>query len=88
MKNKIICLILSVLCLGAITACDYTHVEEYDEDKPTTSMFVVVEQAGVWKIVYHKETKVMYAISCGYYNTGTFTLLVDENGEPLLWEED
>lgn len=88
MKKKLICLILSVLCLGAITACNYTEVENYDEDKPTTSMFVVVEHTESWKIIYHKETKVMYAISCGYYNAGNFTLLVDENGDPLLWEGD
>lgn len=86
MKKKIICLLLSVLCLGAITSCDYADVENYDEDKPTTSMFVVVETTSTWQIVYHKETKVMYAVSAGAYNYGNFTLLVDENGDPLLWE--
>lgn len=86
--KKIICLILSVLCLSAITACDYASVEKYDEDKPTTSMFVVIEHTESWKIVYHKETKVMYAVSSWSYNCGNFTLLVDENGEPLLWEDD
>lgn len=86
--KKIICLILSVLCLSAITACEYASVEKYDENKPTTSMFVVVEHTGSWKIVYHKETKVMYAVSYSSYNRGNFTLLVDENGDPLLWEED
>ena len=86
--KKIICLILSVLCLGAITACDYAEVENYDEDKPTTSMFVVVETTSTWQIVYHKETKVMYAVSDYNNNFGNFTLLVDENGDPLLWEED
>jgi hypothetical protein len=88
MKNKIICLILSVLCLGAITSCDYAAVENYDEDKPTKSMFVVVETTTTWQIVYHKETKVMYAVSDCSYNFGNFTLLVDENGDPLLWKED
>ena len=86
--KKIICLILSVLCLSAITACYYAEVENYDEDKPTKSMFVIVETTGTWKIVYHKETKVMYAVSDCWYNFGNFTLLVDENGDPLLWEED
>ena len=86
--KKIICLLLSVLYLSTITACDYAEVENYDEDKPTTSMFVVVETTSAWKIVYHKETKVMYAVSDVSYNFGNFTLLVDENGDPLLWEEE
>ena len=88
MKKKLICLILSVLCLGTITSCDYADVEKYDEDKQTTSMFVIVETTASWRVVYHKETKVMYAVSNSSYNHGTFTLLVDENGDPLLWEED
>lgn len=86
--KKIICFILSVLCLCTITSCDYADVENYAEDKPTKSMFVVVETTSMWKIVYHKETKVMYAVSYGSYNLGNFTLLVDENGDPLLWTED
>lgn len=85
--KKIISFILSVLCLGAITSCDYASVEKYDKNEPTTSMFVVVETTSAWQIVYHKETNVMYVVSCGSYNYGNFTLLVDENGDPLLWED-
>lgn len=35
-------------------------------------------------IVYDKETKVMYVVS----RTGTFTVMVDENGKPLLYKEN
>ena len=49
-------------------------------------MFIEVEQTSAWKIVYDKETKVMYAVSFGIYNCGNFTLLVDENGNPKLWD--
>ena len=38
-------------------------------------------------IVYHKKTKVMYAISCGYHNCGTMTRLDNADGSPLLYEE-
>ena len=48
---------------------------------------VEVEQTGGYRIVYDKYTKVMYAVSAGYYNFGTFTLLVDANGNPLLYSE-
>ena len=33
-----------------------------------------------------KETGVMYAVSCGVYNNGTFTLLVDADGNPLIYK--
>ena len=39
------------------------------------------------QIVYHKETKVMYAVSCGSYNYGNLTVLVDADGKPMLWED-
>ena len=54
------------------------------EENP--SMFVEVERAGSWQVVYHKDTKVMYAVSFGAYNLGTFTLLVNADGTPMLWE--
>lgn len=51
-------------------------------------MFVVVEETSCWIVVYHKGTKVMYAVSSGGYNEGTFTLLCDKDGKPLLWRGD
>ena len=49
-------------------------------------MFVEIERGGTYRIVYQKETKVMYAVSSSGYNAGTFTLLVDENGDPMLYK--
>ena len=51
------------------------------------SSFVIVEQTSIWQVVYHKETKVMYVVSLGGYNCGSFTLLVDSDGSPMLYEE-
>lgn len=51
-------------------------------------MFIEVEGTEIWHVVYHKETKVMYVVSAGPYNAGTFTLLVDNAGKPLLWKGD
>ena len=50
------------------------------------SRFVQVETASTWRIVADKETGVMYAVSCGVYNNGTFTLLVDADGNPLIYK--
>ena len=52
------------------------------------SMFVLIEKGAIYNIVYHRETKVMYAISYGLYNSGNFTVMVDEEGKPLLYQED
>ena len=35
-----------------------------------------------YNIVYHKETKVMYAGG----NDTVFTVMLDADGKPLLWE--
>ena len=51
-----------------------------------TSRFVTVETTSLWKVVADKETGVMYTVSLGMYNIGTFTLLVDAEGNPLIYE--
>lgn len=39
-----------------------------------------------YMVVYHKETKVMYVVSRSSASNGIFTLLVDAEGKPLLYE--
>ena len=56
-------------------------------EEPSSSMFVCVERAALWDVVYHKDTCVMYAVSGGGYNAGTFTLLVNPDGTPMIWED-
>lgn len=73
-----------------LTACSGNTVtieNEYNKEGTVSSMFVEVERTGNFYVIYHKETKVMYAVSYGAHNCGTVTLLVDENGDPMLWEE-
>lgn len=89
MKKKVIALMFSVFALSTVlTGCNYATTEKtYDtEDENIKSMFIEVEDAGLWKVVFDKETKVMYVVSNGGYNSGNFTLLVDENGNPKLWD--
>lgn len=82
-KRIVIVFVLCLICVFNLFGCR-TEVE-YRETS-SSSMFVVVEVTGSWKVVYHKETKVMYAVSNCRYNYGNFTLMVDENGKPLLWQ--
>lgn len=45
-----------------------------------------VSNESSFRVVYDKDTMVMYTISEGKYNSGNLTLLVDENGKPLLYQ--
>lgn len=85
MKRKLAYILtLSMLLLSG---CDVKTVGKVGTvQKDDTSMFIEVEQTGGWKVVYHKETKVMYVVSTGAYNFGTFTLLVNADGTPMIWE--
>lgn len=78
--KRIIAIALMALML---TGC--TKTERVEEAKDA-SRFVTVEQTLKWRIVYDKETGVMYAVSHGIDNQGTFTLLVDAEGKPLIYE--
>ena len=81
MKKFVILLFASIL----FASCNLSKVEK-EPQLNEASMFVLIEESSIWKVVYHKETKVMYAVSWGSYNMGTFTLLVDKDGKPLLYK--
>lgn len=91
MTKRIICALLCVIFAFFLIGCN-TRIERADE-KPqqSVSMFVIVEGGkglDSYCIVYHRDTKVMYAISCGTYNSGNFTVLVNPDGSPMIWEGD
>lgn len=90
-KQKLIFLSLLAMIFLSMTDCDgnfsdktVTVIETYDTGE---SMFVGVEVTRFWIIVYHKETKVMYAVSRMSSGAGCFTLLVNPDGSPMIWEE-
>ena len=84
--KKIVVLFLILISLFSFSGCKVET--KADENIQPNSMFVVVECSNDWKIVYHKETKVMYAVSGGQYAYGTFVLLVNSDGTPMLWGEE
>lgn len=79
MKRMMIIVLMAIM----LTGCG-ANVEKASEN--TESRFIEVEATLTWKVVADKETGVMYAVSDGGYSHGIFTLLVDENGKPLIWE--
>lgn len=81
--KRIIAAILAMLALAGCAKVEKAHEKEKKVD---VSRFVQVELSPTWQVVADRDTGVMYAVSAGMYNLGTFTLLVDADGKPLLWK--
>lgn len=89
MKKRVAVVVYILSLVIAMTACAYSEVEKaYDEnsDEPIVSMFVEVETNPYFRVFYHRDTKVMYAASDPNYNRGNFTVLVNPDGSPMLYE--
>ncbi len=67
--------------------CVRTNSQNSQTNSQEENMFVYIQTADPYRpydIVYHRDTKVMYVIS--HINaTGTFTLLVNPDGTPMLY---
>ena len=84
MKKLLILLSISLVCLVGCAGCE---TREHPSSNYQGCTFAVLETGSCYSIVYNKQTKVMYAVSGGYYNGGTFTLLVNADGTPMTYEE-
>lgn len=87
MKRFIAGIVACVMILPGCSNVDVKEETQYNNNDTATSMFVVVEKARCWLVVYNKDTKVMYTVSRGSYNSGNFTLLVNPDGTPMIWED-
>ena len=83
MKKLIVLLMTIALCACLLMGCGSPKV---GENVSKSSSFVVVEDGHGYYVVYHKDTKVMYTLSTSNYNMGNFTLLVNPDGSPMIWE--
>lgn len=81
MIKKIGCAVIAILLVLLLIGCTSNDAVVQQE------MFASVENGTSWIVVYHKETKVMYVVSMSSYNCGNFTLLVNADGTPMLWED-
>lgn len=81
--------IVPTIALAAIllSGCAANDTESQVVDGKA-SMFIRVEQGASWNVYYHRDTKVMYVVSSSSYNHGNFTVLVNPDGSPMLWEEN
>ena len=82
--------LIVILTLFALCACLFAGCSSYPtsgESISKESSFIIVENGASYYIVYHKDTKVMYTMSTGGYNCGSFCLLVNSDGSPMVWGE-
>ena len=84
MKRLLIVLMAIALCACLFVGC--SNYPTSGDSVSKESSFVIVEDGASYYIVYHKDTKVMYTMSSGGYNCGSFCLLVNSDGSPMVWE--
>lgn len=87
MKNIMFIITFLIFSIVLFTGCDLAQSSDSKvyESLEKESLFEVIQVTDTYFIVYHLDSKVMYSVSRGRYNSGTFTLLVDSNGMPLLY---
>lgn len=83
--NKRYFMIALLSCL-ILAGCGSAAKTEEAAEPVNASRFLRVESADYWTVYADRETGVMYVVSNGLYNKGVFTMLVDADGKPLLWE--
>lgn len=66
---------------------DYSTAVKANKKKKSEDMFEKIDSGYLYtRIVYDKQTGVEYAMSWGYCNEGTLTLLVNADGTPKVYE--
>ena len=84
MKRFFVIFVVLALCLS-LCACGGPPVQ-VESNVSVASMFVEVENNLTWRVVYHRETKVMYVISQGTEIYGNITVLLNPDGTPQTWK--
>lgn len=83
-KKIVFVLLLISVCIGC-TACQrMPNVNENKSVEP--ALFSIIEEYENGIVIVDNKTSVMYWLSMGTYNRGTLTLLVDETGNPKIFE--
>lgn len=74
----------SILLVCCLSSCETAEEAKIDDDR--IAIAKIEAERGTYRIVFvDKETGVMYLFAKDGYGGG-LTVMVDENGKPLIWE--
>jgi PBP1b-binding outer membrane lipoprotein LpoB len=81
--------VIATLALTSLllTGCGKTMEMNIDKSADETAPFVIVEICDFYNIVYNKDTRVMYTVSKATNNIGNFTVMLNADGTPMLYED-
>jgi hypothetical protein len=79
--------VIAAVLLIAMAACEtQPAAASFENSTSLQAQFVMVYDSYGYSIVYNAANRVMYAVSSGPSNAGTFTLLVNDDGSPMIWK--
>ena len=92
--KKVLVFILSLILLFSAAGCAVSVSDDDDIREEKTNRFVVVDRSErksnfMYDIMVDTETRIVYVymrVNSGDCGTAGFTPLLDENGEPMKWE--
>lgn len=74
----VVTFVIMISLLGCSSA-EGSGIENNKHEEKPTGTFIEIDRGISWKVVYHRDTKVMYVVS------NNFTLLVNADGTPMLY---
>ena len=89
MKRFIISFIAVFSASILLYGCNFDDTSSYTFDQnPQEEYFEVISEGSGYAIVYDTDSRVMYVMATLGGNYGDFTMLVNPDGSPKLYEED
>ena len=89
MKRFIISFIAVFSASILLYGCNFDDTSSYTFDQnPQEEYFEVISKGSGYAIVYDTDSRVMYVMATIGGNYGDFTMLVNPDGSPKLYEED
>ena len=90
MTDKELFISMALLGLGIILRLLLQQVEAFYnmKIKHNVGEFHRIKKYDDYELVYNDKTMVVYMKTLGWFNKGIFTLLVNEDGLPVKYEEE
>lgn len=86
MKKILCCALIMSLALSCVACTEKTEDGKYIYKVGENISMIEVARTIDFIIYVHEQTKVMYLYE-NRYNRGGLTVMLDENGKPLIWHQ-